>query len=102
MVYGHRPCSIRNQQYGSQTSMTNKQDLDLALIDERDTHSHRDKLRRCRPGQVQELADHQSLAEKHPTLSWSKRSPDLESVEVEPSQAQLLMAPDCSYRLGLR
>ena len=82
--------------------MMDDQDFHLAILDERDSDSHRDKLRRCRPGQVQELADHQSLAEKHLALSWAKRSPDLESVDVEPNQAQLLMAPDCSYRLGLR
>ena len=102
MVHRHRSCSIRNQQYGSQIPMMNYLDLHLAVLDDRDSDSHRDKLRRCRPGQVQELADHRSLAEKHQALSWSKRSTDLASVEVEPDQLQLQMAPDCSFRLGLR
>ena len=72
------------------------------MLDERDSDSHRDKPRRCRPGQVQELAGHQGLAEKQLTLSWSKRQPDPVSVEVEPDQPQLLMAPYDSYHLDLR
>ena len=74
----------------------------MTRIDDWDSYSHLDKLRRYRPGQVQKLADHQSLADKHLALSWSKRQPDLASVEVGLDQNQLLMAPDCSYRLGLR
>ena len=62
--------------------MMNNQDSHVTIIDDWDSYSHRDKLRRCRPGQVQKLADHRSLAEEHLALSWSKRQPDLASVEV--------------------
>ena len=108
MIYRHPLYSIYNQQYGSQKPMTSNQDFHVGISDEWDSNSHRDKLRRCRLGQVQELADHQSLAEQHLALSWSKRPPDLESVEVEPDQIQLQLFPDCSHcqkvdtALGLR